>query len=101
MKSLTLTIKARNTCDESYEVLVLTDEMILIGNAQKHDKNAFRRNQVLGLDGKELYLIMNCYALSADEVAKWMKQHLNIKKFYGVSEQAVHNRVNIAMIITV
>lgn len=28
----------------------------------------------------------------------WMKQHLNIKKFYGQSEQAVHNQVYIAMI---
>ncbi|MCA1203865.1 transposase, partial [Priestia flexa] len=30
---------------------------------------------------------------------KWMKQHLNIKKFYGQSEQAVHNQVYIAMIV--
>lgn len=28
-----------------------------------------------------------------------MKQHLNIKKFYGQSEQAVHNQVYIAMIV--
>ena len=28
-----------------------------------------------------------------------MKQHLNIKKFYGYSEQAVHNQVYIAMIV--
>ncbi|MEG0449145.1 MAG: IS4 family transposase, partial [Lysinibacillus sp.] len=28
-----------------------------------------------------------------------MKQHLNIKKFYGHSEQAVHNQVYIAMIV--
>ena len=28
-----------------------------------------------------------------------MKQHLNIKKFYGHSEQAVHNQVYVAMIV--
>lgn len=28
-----------------------------------------------------------------------MKQHLSIKKFYGYSEQAVHNQVYIAMIV--
>src|SRR5699024_11636533 len=30
---------------------------------------------------------------------KCMKQHLSIKKFYGHSEQAVHNQVYIAMIV--
>jgi len=68
---------------ESYEVLVLTDEMILIGNMQNDDKNPFLRIQVLG----------------ADKVAKWMKQHLNIKKLYGQSEQTVHNRMYIAVIV--
>src|SRR5690625_4370264 len=28
-----------------------------------------------------------------------MKQHLSIKKFYGYSEQAVHNQVYLAMIV--
>jgi len=28
-----------------------------------------------------------------------MKQHLSIKKFYGNSEQAVHNQVYIAVIV--
>ena len=28
-----------------------------------------------------------------------MKQHLNIKKFYGHSEQVVHNQVYVAMIV--
>ena len=30
---------------------------------------------------------------------KWMKQHLNIKKSFGHSEQAVHNQVYVAMIV--
>lgn len=30
---------------------------------------------------------------------KWVKQHLNIKKFYSHSEQGVHHQVYIAMIV--
>lgn len=30
---------------------------------------------------------------------KWIKQHLNIKKFYGQSEAAVYNQVFIALIV--
>lgn len=73
-------------------------------------KNAVVR--VFDTKGKELTLLTNRFDLSADEIAelyqsrwaielffKWMKQHLNIKKFYGHSEQAVHNQVYIAMIV--
>ncbi|GAB0171968.1 IS4 family transposase [Lysinibacillus sp. CTST325] len=101
---------------ESFEVpeqsSVLSDEMILIGNTQNRAENVFRRIEVLDPNGKELHLMTNRFDLSADEVAelyksrwaielffKWMKQHLNIKKFYGQSEQAVHNQVYIAMIV--
>ncbi|MEG0451341.1 MAG: transposase, partial [Lysinibacillus sp.] len=68
--------------------------------------------KVLDSKGNELQLITNRFDLSADEIAnlyksrwaielffKWMKQHLNIKKFYGQSEQAVHNQVYLAMIV--
>jgi len=101
---------------ESFEIpkqsSVLSDEMILIGNTQNRAENVFRRIELLDSNGKELYLMTNRFDLSADEVAelyksrwaielffKWMKQHLNIKKFYGQSEQAVHNQVYIAMIV--
>lgn len=91
---------------------VLSDEMILIGTTQNRAENAFRLIKVLDSKGNELHLITNRFDLSADEIAelyksrwaielffKWMKQHLNIKKFYGQSEQAVHNQVYIAMIV--
>src|SRR5699024_12841022 len=70
-----------------------------------------RRSSDLSKDN-ELTLLTNRFDLSADEIAeiyksrwaielffKWMKQHLSIKKFYGHSEQAVHNQVYIAMIV--
>lgn len=91
---------------------VLADEIILIGTTQNRAENIFRLIKVLDSKGKELQLITNRFDLSADEIAdlyksrwaielffKWMKQHLNIKKFYGQSEQAVHNQVYIAMIV--
>ena len=91
---------------------VLSDEMISLGTAQSRAGNEFRLLKVLDSRGNKLHLITNRFDLSADEIAelyksrwaielffKWMKQHLNIKKFYGQSEQAVHNQVYIAMIV--
>src|SRR5699024_1440626 len=92
--------------------LVLSDEMVLIGTPQNRAENAFRLIKVLDSKGNELHLITNRFDLSADEIAelyksrwaielffKWLKQHLNIKKFYAQSEQGVHNQVYIAMIV--
>lgn len=97
-------------CLEASEAL--SDEMILIGTAQNRAGNVFRRIKVLDSKGNPLELITNRFDIDADEIAelyrsrwaielffKWMKQHLNIKKFYGQSEQAVHNQVYIAMIV--
>ena len=91
---------------------VLSDEMVVIGTTQNRSENVFRLIKVLDTKGNELQLLTNQFDLSADEIAelyksrwaielffKWMKQHLNIKKFYGQSEQAVHNQVYIAMIV--
>lgn len=94
------------------ESTALTDEMIVIGTPQNRAENVFRRIKVADTKGNELQLITNRFDLSADEIAelyksrwaielffKWMKQHLNIKKFYAQSEQGVHNQVYIAMIV--
>lgn len=105
-------IRLLETFERPEDSTVLSDEMILIGTTQNRAENAFRLIKVLDSKGKELHLITNRFDLSADEIAelyksrwaielffKWMKQHLNIKKFYGQSEQAVHNQVYIAMIV--
>lgn len=86
--------------------------MILIGTTQNRAENIFRLIKVLDSKGNELHLITNRFDLSADEIAelyksrwaielffKWLKQHLNIKKFYVQSEQGVHNQVYIAMLV--
>lgn len=94
------------------ESSVLSDEMISLGTAQSLAGNEFRLLKVMDSKGNELHLITNRFDLSADEIAelyksrwaielffKWLKQHLNIKKFYAQSEQGVHNQVYIAMIV--
>jgi len=94
------------------ESTVLSDEMVVIGTPQNRAENVFRLLKVLDSKGNELHLLTNRFELDADEIAelyksrwaielffKWMKQHLNIKKFYGQSERAVHNQVYIAMIV--
>ncbi len=88
------------------------DEMVDIGTTQNRSENAFRLIKLLDTKGNELHLLTNRFDMDADEIAeiyksrwaielffKWMKQHLNIKKFYGHSEQAVHNQVYVAMIV--
>ena len=91
---------------------VHSDEMVVIGTAQNRSENAFRLLKVLDSEGNQLNLLTNRFDLPADEIAelyksrwaielffKWMKQHLNIKKFYGQSQESVHNQVYLAMIV--
>jgi len=91
---------------------VLSDEMMLIGTTQNRAENVFRLIKVLDSKGNELHLITNRFDVSADDIAelyksrwaielffKWLKQHMNIKKFYTQSEQGVHNQVYIVMIV--
>src|SRR5690606_40466565 len=83
-----------------------------IGTSQNRAENYFRLIRVVDSKGNELQLITNRFDLSAEEISemyksrwaielffKWIKQHLNIKKFYGQSEFAIHNQVFIAMIV--
>jgi IS4 transposase len=105
-------IRVLETFELPEDSSVLSDEMVVIGTIQNRAENVFRLIKVLDLKGNELHLLTNRFDLSAAEIAelyksrwaielffKWMKQHLNIKKFLGNSEQAVHNQVYIAMIV--
>ena len=91
---------------------IISDEMVVIGTSQNALENVYRLIKILDTKGNVLHLLTNRFDLSAVEIAeiyksrwaielffKWMKQHLNIKKFYGHSEQAVHNQVYVAMIV--
>lgn len=62
-------------------------------------------------EGKRVIIITNDFKLKAIEIAdiyryrwqielffKWIKQHLRVKRFYGLSQQAVENQIFIALI---
>lgn len=86
--------------------------MVVIGTTQNRSENAFLLLKVLYSEGNQLNLFMNRFDLFSDEIAeldksrwaielffKWMKQHLNIKKFYAQSQQGWHNQVYLEIIV--
>jgi len=91
---------------------VLSDQMVLIGTTQYRAENYFRIIKVMDSKGNLLQLITNRFDLEAEVISdmyksrwaielffKWIKQHLNIKKFHGQSEWAIQNQVFIALIV--
>ena len=100
---------------ESFELpkdsSVIRDEMICIGTPQNRAENLFRLVEVDDTKGNVLRLITNRFDVSADEISnvyrsrwaielffKWLKQHVEIKHFYGMTENALQNQVFIALI---
>ena len=90
---------------------VLADKAVLIGTAKNQTRNLFRIVTVTDSRGKEMLLITNRFDISADEISeiyrsrwiielffKWIKQHVKIKHFYGMSENAVKNQIYLALI---
>ncbi|SUV00091.1 transposase IS4 family protein [Cytobacillus firmus] len=93
-------------------ITVLSDQMVIIGTIQNRAENYFRLLKVMDSKGNLLHLITNRFDLSAEEISemyksrwaielffKWIKQHLNIKKFYGQSDWSIQNQVFIALIV--
>ena len=86
--------------------------MVYIGTSQNRAENIFWIVEVDDIKGNTLRLITNRFDLSADEISnihrsrwtielffKWLKQHVEIKHFYGMSENALQNQIYIALII--
>lgn len=90
---------------------VTSDSMVVIGTPQKRTENVFRLVETMDSQGKRIRIITNRFDLSADEISeiyrsrwaielffKWLKQHVRIKTFYGMSEEAVQNQIFAALI---
>ena len=90
---------------------VLSDKMVYIGSTQKRCENVFRLLEVMDTKGNILRLITNRFDLEPQEISdiyrsrwaielffKWLKQHVEIKHFYGMSETALQNQLYIALI---
>lgn len=97
---------------ETNENQIISDQMIVIGTTLNRSENYFRRILLKDSSDKELVLITNRFDLSPEEIGeiyksrwlielffKWIKQHLNVKTFYGHSETAVANQIYVAMIV--
>jgi hypothetical protein len=63
------------------------------------------------IQGRQVLILTNDFGLSAEQIGdiyrsrwqielffKWIKQHLRVKHFYGLSQQAVENQILIALI---
>src|SRR5699024_2567989 len=90
---------------------VSSDKMVYIGSTQNRTENVFRLLEVEDTKGNILRLITNRFDLEPDEVSeiyrqrwaielffKWLKQHVKIKHFYGLSETAIQNQIFLALI---
>lgn len=90
---------------------VTADWDVRICSEQKKMKHTLRMIQTEDSQGNLLFLVTNRFDLTCDEISemyrsrwaietffKWMKQHLQIKHFYGTTEQAVMNQIWIALI---
>lgn len=90
---------------------VLSDKMVYIGTTQNRTENVFRLLEVVDTKGNILRLITNRFDLDAEEISdiyrsrwaielffKWLKQHVEIKHFYGMSETAIQNQIYLALI---
>ena len=85
--------------------------MVYIGTTQNRTENVFRLLEVMDTKGNNLRLITNRFDLNAEEISdiyrsrwaielffKWLKQHVEIKHFYGMSETAIQNQIFLALI---
>ncbi|MED4884417.1 IS4 family transposase, partial [Bacillus smithii] len=90
---------------------VLSDKMVYIGTTQNRTENVFRLLEVMDTKGNLLRFITNRFDLKPEEISdiyrsrwaielffKWLKQHVEIKHFYGMSETAIQNQIFLALI---
>src|SRR5699024_7462972 len=90
---------------------IQSDQMIYLGTPQSRTENVFRLIEVADTKGNILRIVTNRFDLKAKEISeiyrsrwaielffKWLKQHVNIKHFYGMSENTVLNQIYIALI---
>jgi len=90
---------------------VLSDKMVYIGTTQNRTENVYRLLEVMDTKGNLLRFITNRFDLKPEEISdiyrsrwaielffKWLKQHVEIKHFYGMSETAIQNQIFLALI---
>ena len=103
--------------DQADAALILSDQRVELaychsgGGRRRHPKLVLRRIEVARVGDQPLVLASNDFTRSAAEIAqlyrqrwqvelyfKWIKQHLNIRRFIGRSENAVRTQILVALI---
>ena len=87
------------------------DQLVVLGKGVKRMKHPLRLVETEDSEGNPVVIVTNDLNLTASEISiifrhrwqielffKWIKQHLKIKHFYGLSPAAVENQVFIALI---
>lgn len=87
------------------------DQLVVLGKGSKRMKHPLRLVETEDSQGDPVVIVTNDLSLTASEISsiyrhrwqielffKWIKQHLRIKHFYGLSPAAVENQVFIALI---
>lgn len=87
------------------------DAIVFLGKNNQRMKHPVRLIETEDTEGNPIRIITNVTDLTAIEISdvyrhrwkielffKWIKQHLKVKHFYGMSEQAVENQLYIALI---
>lgn len=91
---------------------IKNDSVVILGRdgTTKMD-NPLRCIKAIDLEGKEIEIITNNFEASAEEIGdiyrhrwqieiffKWIKQHLQVKHFHSLAQQAVETQLHIALI---
>ncbi|SHJ88105.1 transposase, IS4 family [Anaerobranca californiensis DSM 14826] len=91
---------------------IIKEQIVYLGkdNITKM-KHPLRLLEILDSKGKTIVIITNQFELDSEEIStlyrsrwqielffKWIKQHLKVKHFYGLSQNAVKNQLLIALI---
>ncbi len=87
------------------------DRIVILGKGQKKMEHPLRLIETEDTEGKPVAILTNDFVMTAEEIGdiyrcrwqielffKWLKQHMHVKHFYGLSEQAVENQLLIALI---
>jgi len=90
---------------------VLRDAVVRLGSSFRSTTNPVRWIEILDDEGNRIIILTNDLSLDVQEVCdlyrkrwrieiffKWIKQHLQLKRLYGQSENAVYNQLWIALI---
>lgn len=96
----------------SPESVIKKDQKVYLGkDGITKMKHPLRLVETEDSEGKPVIIVTNDFTLSSEEISdiyryrwqielffKWIKQHLHVKHFYSLSQQAVENQLYIALI---